>query len=245
MQGFITLDFGNTNPHAGLFQKHEGKWELLKSVPWIDLPIYLPQTGMNPDNSQLVICEVKEREEELIPLLRRGFLLNRVKDYWRGERFAGMPVNYAKTLGEDRLIEAHYCYKSDKSPTLLIDAGTYVTMDIINEKGFQGGYILPGLEAYFSSFQRGERLKELTLNGTLSPELPHETIPAMRDGYSAFGALARELVKLHDIRKVVLTGGSSSRWESFFLNEKVEITNEPNFIHWALLHWMTTQIEPQ
>lgn len=244
MQGLITLDFGNTHPHAGLFHKDGGKWELVKIVPWNELPIFLTQTGMNPDNSQLVLCEVKAREEELLPLLKQGFLLTRLKSYWRGERFAGMPVNYAKTLGEDRLIGAHYCYKTNKTSTLIIDAGTYVTMDLLNESGFQGGYILPGTEAYFSSFSKGDRLRDLSLNASLSSGLPHDTIAAIRDGYNAFGSFALEMIRIHNIKKVVLTGGTAPLWESFFLKENLEIKKEPHLIHWALLHWMTTQIEP-
>lgn len=244
MQGLITLDFGNSHPHAGLFIKNVGKWDLVKVVPLKELPLYLDQLKLNASNSQIVLCEVKEREEELMNLLKQGFLLTRVKDYWRGQRFAGMPVHYAKTLGEDRLIEAHYCYKTDKSPTLLIDAGTYVTMDVVNEAGFQGGYIIPGMEAYFAAFAHGERLRDFNLTANLSNQLPQETLTAMRDSYSAFGALAKELVQKNNIKKVILTGGMASLWESFFTDTNIELKTDPNYIHWSLLQWMTTQIEP-
>ncbi|MFP5387285.1 MAG: type III pantothenate kinase, partial [Bacteriovoracia bacterium] len=116
MQGLITLDFGNTNPHAGLFQKAQEKWELVKVVPLNELQIYLGQLGMSAHNSSVVVCEVKAREDEIQKLQEQGFLVTRVKDYWRGTKFAGMPVHYAKTLGEDRLIEAFYCYKKEKTP---------------------------------------------------------------------------------------------------------------------------------
>ncbi|HXH75764.1 MAG TPA: type III pantothenate kinase [Bacteriovoracaceae bacterium] len=240
MQGLITLDFGNSNPHAGLFQKSTGNWELLKTVPWKELEIYLNQFGMNPDNSQFVLCEVRAREDELLPYQNQGYLITRVREYWRGEKFAGMPVNYARTLGEDRLIEAHYCYKKDKTPTMIIDAGTYVTMDIVNEQGFVGGYIVPGIEAYFSAFSQGDQLKEFKLTANLSSDLPHATMEAMRDSYSAFGSFARETIKSQNIQKVILTGGAASLWESFFTGP-VQI--EKHLIHWAIQHWMTTQIE--
>jgi type III pantothenate kinase len=246
MQGLVTIDFGNTNPHAGLFQKHQGEWNLVKVCPFSELSLYLSQLQLSPRNSQLVLSEVKAREEELNPLLEQGFLLTRVKDYWRGNKFAGMPVNYAQTLGEDRLIQAYYVFKKLKTDVLLIDAGTFVTMDLITNSGFQGGYIFPGLATYQASFQNGELLKSVKLSDSLSPELPKTTAEAMRDSYLAFAALAQKLILEHQIEKIVLTGGQSSLWKQIFDHLKVSVIVEvePTLIHWALQYWMTTQIEP-
>jgi type III pantothenate kinase len=169
-----------------------------------------------------------------------------VKDYWRGQRFAGMPVEYSQTLGEDRLIQAFYVFKKLKSNTLLIDAGTFVTMDVVTRTGFLGGYIVPGARIYGETFQQGELLKSVPLNHSLSAELPHATSEAMRDGYLAFAALAQKLVIEHKLDKILITGGNSSLWEQIFdelkASEIVEV--EVNLIHLALHYWMTTQIEP-
>jgi type III pantothenate kinase len=245
MQGLITLDFGNTNPHAGLFHKAQGEWLLVKVVPLNELPIYLSQLNMSANNSSVVVCEVKSREDEIQKLQEEGFLVTRVKDYWRGNRFAGMPVNYTRTLGEDRLIEAYYCYKKERISTLIIDAGTFVTMDIVNENGFQGGYIIPGARIYLETFGKGEQLKDVTLNLSFTHSLPHETSEAMTESYSAFAALAKRLVKDFSIRRVVITGGFTSLWEEFFKDDKESLVVEAHehLIHWALHYWMTTQIE--
>lgn len=246
MQGLITLDFGNTHPHAGLFQKHGSSWSLVKVVPWAELSLFLSQLKMTPDNSQLVLAEVKPREEELAPLLEQGFLLTRVKDYWRGERFAGMPVNYAKTLGEDRLITTHFAYKSDKTSTLIVDAGTFVTMDVVDGSGLHGGYIIPGTEAYFSVYAQGEQLKEVPIEIGFRPGLPHETSEAITQSYQAFASLARETIMGNGIRKVILTGGQTKLWASYFetLQGSVKVLQDEHLIHHALHHWFTTQIEP-
>lgn len=245
MQGLITLDFGNSNPHAGLFQKVNGAWDLIKVIPLAELALYLNQLGMNANNSSVVVCEVKSREDEIQKLQEQGFLVTRVRDYWRGTKFAGMPVNYAKTLGEDRLIEAFYCYKKHKIPTLLIDAGTFVTMDVVTENGFEGGYIIPGTKAYFEAYGSGEQLKDVALNLSFTHTLPHETAQAITESYSAFAALAKKLMTEHKIQKIVLTGGSTSLWEGFLKseNESAVVEGNPHLIHWALQFWMTTQIE--
>lgn len=77
--------------------------------------------------------------------------------------FFGMPVNYQNTLGNDRLVTSHLVFdliKNDLSPdkAILIDAGTFVTIDFISNKGFEGGYILPGPETLLKSYLRGEQL---------------------------------------------------------------------------------------
>lgn len=245
MQGLVTIDFGNTHPHAGLFQKVQNEWQLIKVCPWNELSIYLDQLGMNPSNSSMVLAEVKAREEELEPYTHQGFLITRVRDYWRGSKFAGMPVNYAKTLGEDRLIQAFYQFKKNKQDTLLLDAGTFLTMDVITREGFVGGYIIPGIENYNSLFSLGEQLKSTEIKHDISVALPHATQEAMRDSYFAFAALAQKLVEEHKIQKILLTGGQMAVWQQIFeqLKLSVVVESDPSLIHWALQYWMTTQIE--
>jgi pantothenate kinase type III len=246
MQGLITLDFGNSHPHAGLFQRVDKTWNLIKVVPLNELQLYLSQLEMSAHNSSVVVCEVKSREEEITKLQEQGFLVTRVKDYWRGTKFAGMPVHYTKTLGEDRLIEAYYSFKKDKTPTLLIDAGTFVTMDVVTSEGFQGGYIIPGTKSYFDTYGNGEQLKAVSLDLNFTHRLPQETANAMTESYLAFAALAKKLIIEHKLQKILLTGGQTALWESFFQNEKegLVVEGHPHLVHWALQYWMTTQIEP-
>lgn len=246
MQGLVTIDFGNTNPHAGLFHKNQNEWQLIKVVPFQELRLYLDQLGMNPNNSSMVLCEVKAREEEIEKLQHEGWLVTRVRDYWRGTKFAGMPVNYAKTLGEDRLIEAFYAFKKLKSNVLLIDAGTFATMDVITRNGFEGGYIIPGIKTFNENFQKGEQLKAVELDQNISGSLPQTTLEAMRDSYFAFAALAQKLISEHNLEKVLITGGNSPLWKHIFdhLKSPAIVEVDTSLIHWALHFWMTTQIEP-
>ncbi len=247
MQGLVTLDFGNSHPHAGLFQKNQGSWGLIKVAPLVELPLYLQQLGMSAHNTSVVVCEVRPREEELTKLMEQGFLVTRVKDYWRGKRFAGMPVDYAATLGEDRLIEAFFAFKKEKISQLIIDAGTFVTMDVVTENGFEGGYIIPGLNAFCETFGKGEQLKAVSLEALPSFALPKDTAGAMIGSYTAFAALAKKLVLERGLRKIVITGGQGEIWRGFFedLGDAPVVEITPHLIHWALHFWMTTQIEPQ
>jgi type III pantothenate kinase len=245
MQGLITIDFGNTNPHAGLFKKNKNGWKLITVTPWERLTQQLAEHQLSADNSSMILSEVKPREDELMPYLQQGYLLNRIKDYWKGSSFAGMPVNYAHTIGEDRLIQAFYIFKKIKESVLLIDAGTYLTLDIIDQQGFKGGYIVPGIQKYFDSFQQGEFIKAVSLDHNFNDQLPHSTKEAMRDSYLAFAALVQKLVKDHKIQKILVTGGQGVIWKNLLsdLESTVSVQLEDDLIHWAMHYWMTTQIE--
>lgn len=246
MQGLVTLDLGNTNPHAGLFQKAEGVWSLQKVVPLFEISNHLNELEITAHNSSIVVSEVKSQIEEIQKLQEQGFLITKVKDYWRGNKFSGMPVHYATTLGEDRLIQAFYCFKKFKTNSLIIDAGTFLTLDIVNESGFQGGFIAPGLSAYFSVYQKGEQLKSLNFSSNFSFSLPKDTISAMSLSYLAFVELAKGLIIKEKVQNVFVTGGGTELWKDFLkdVQDQREIINEPNLIHHALHFWMTTQIEP-
>lgn len=245
MQGLVTIDFGNTHPHAGLFQKNQNSWQLIKICPWNELSLYLTQLEMNASNTSMVLSQVKAREEQLATLQQQGFHITRVSEYWRGQRFAGMPVNYAQTLGEDRLIQAFYAFKKLKQNVLLLDAGTFLTMDVITSSGFMGGYIVPGIENYNSLFTKGEQLKDTEIDKALSSHLPQSTKDAMRDSYFAFAALAQKLSTDHKIDKILLTGGNYAFWKRIFdqLQLSVIVEEDPTLIHLALQYWMMTQIE--
>lgn len=246
MQGLVTLDFGNSHPHAGLFSKDQSGWRLNRVVPFADLQSALTEEALTPDNTNFVLSEVRSRDEELTPYLNQGYLLTRVKEYWRGRMFAGMPVNYAQTLGEDRLIQAFYVFKKFKSRSIIVDAGSYTTLDVLSDEGFKGGYILPGLRNYFSSFEAGELLKGVERERSLNLDLPHDTKTAMSSSYQAFGALLHNLIEQHKIQAVYLTGGDLDFWQEILDDSRpsLEILPEPHLIHQALFHWFTTQIEP-
>lgn len=245
MQGLITLDFGNTHATAGILSLAKD-FTLIKKVPLAELKLYLSQLGLSAHNAQIVLSDVKPREEELKPFIEEGFLLTRVKDYWRGKKFHGMNVDYAESLGEDRLISAFFAYKKFKTNVLIIDAGTFVTMDVVTPEGFRGGYIIPGTETYFSTYQRGENLRRYELFTKTSADLPHDSESAMALSYSAFAALARKLISEQQIQKVLITGGASSVWEGLLRDLKPSpvVETHPDLIHSALHYWMTTQIEP-
>ncbi len=243
----VTLDFGNSHPHAGLFEYKNSTLEFLETIPLSKLKNKLAELSWTCHDTQFVLSQVKAYDDELNVFVDEGFVVTRLRDYWRGSRFAGMPVDYAHSLGEDRLIQAFYLFKNKKfnKPLCLIDAGTYTTIDFITENGFVGGYIAPGIAAYPSVYSRGENLKTRELDlSSFNNELPHQTELAMSDTYGAYASLASFWAQKLKIRSFILTGGSASYWEkSLPAFMDCDLQNDPNLIHYALYYWYSTQIQ--
>lgn len=243
----VTLDFGNSHPHAGLFEYKSSEFTFLQSIPLNQLKAKLDRLNWSAHNTQLVLSQVRAYDDDLNALVDEGFVVTSIRDYWKGNKFAGMPVNYANSLGEDRLIQAFYLFKNKKfnKPLCLIDAGTYTTMDFITSDGLVGGYIAPGISAYPSVYNRGENLKSRELDlSFFKNELPHQTEEAMSNSYGAFPAFASFWAQKLKIQNFILTGGSHSYWENAlpsFLN--CDLQTEPDLIHYSLHYWYTTQIQ--
>ena len=241
----VTLDFGNSHPHAGLFEYKDLKSQFVKAIPLTHLKDELARLNWTGHNTQLVLSEVRKYDQELDGFIEDNFVLTRVRDYWKGNRFAGMPVDYAHSLGEDRLIQAYYLYKKFPRPLCLIDAGTYTTIDFITDQGFVGGYIAPGIAAYPKVYSRGENLKDRELNlEQFKNELPHQTEDALSESYGAFTALASYWAQKLKIQKFMITGGSAPYWNSALSSfADYDLQTDPNLIHYSLHYWYSTQIQ--
>ncbi len=228
----FTLDLGNSNPHVGHFESGR----LLEVMTWNEFRKKWPanklssqqliksQVGNNPEGLEdyLVFCQEVPKLEKL--------------------RFLEMPVFYSETLGFDRLYQAYLAYKKFAStgPVAVIDAGTFITMDLIDSKGFQGGYIFPGLTPFLSSYRQGSQLPALKLDHWQSAEnLPQTTEAAILQATQFYlQKIVSGFLDQTSPAKLILTGGAHGLIESALKNEKllkkVELVSEPHFIHEAL-----------
>jgi len=114
------------------------------------------------------------------------------------------------TLGVDRkaLCLSH-------SEGIFIDAGSAITVDVVEKGKYLGGFILPGLKAYISSYKSISPILDVALNR----ELSLETLPGTtKDGIS-YGIIAsiKALIDKHAHgKKLYFTGGDGAFLSSFF-----------------------------
>ncbi len=242
----LALDFGNTHAHATLY-RHGA---LLRRGVLADVNAWLTELGLSYGEVAGALVKVKSYDVELAPHLEQGLLCERVADYWRGERFAGMPVHYAKSLGEDRLISAWWAYKELKKPVLLINAGTFLTIDVVNEEGFQGGFILPGLHALLAPLAGGAQLftPPLSIAGALvrGEALPQQTEDALQGVVLAVLALVQRLCLRWNVQETLLTGGSAEALAPALkaLLHELPLTQREDLVTWALHEWYRRNIAP-
>jgi type III pantothenate kinase len=220
-----TIDRGNSHPHVGKFEAGQ----LIGVYPLNDREHFRPSS-----QDEAIIANVGQGELEL-PKFKK---ISDVKNFRRGDHFLDMPVHYSESLGADRLAVAYYVWKKTaKHPTLIIDAGTFLTADIVSASGFQGGLILPGPQTMLASYARGARLPQVKISENhFSPtSLPRNTEEAIASAVAA--AMAGAISSIATLGKpcsLVLTGGQADTVLPLIKQLKLETNSDPHLIHHAL-----------
>jgi len=243
----VTLDFGNSHARATLFRHGE----LVAKSAAEEVASLLRSHGLTAGDVSGVLCQVKAYPEAWNALHQQGLLVDKIADYWRGEKFAGMPVHYARTLGEDRLVAAWYAFKKFPSPTLMIDAGSFLTLDVISAEGFLGGYILPGLGKQSDALAEGAQLSAQSFTNVekellRGDALPHTTAEALAAVALAYAGLVQKLIMRWGVSQVVLTGGDAATIASWLRQLETNLTLhlEPDWLPRALCEWHRRNISP-
>ena len=148
---WLAIDIGNTNIHIGIFEddvlhssysvKSEFPRPLLENLE----NTLNPATLTKPQ--AVIISSVNPKVEVfIVEYIQKYFFVN--------SQFIGrdipipMPVltDQPERVGVDRLVNALAAFERTKSWTIVVDAGTAITVDVINDNGaFMGGIIAPGM----------------------------------------------------------------------------------------------------
>jgi type III pantothenate kinase len=129
-------------------------------------------------------------------------------------------VQYRERVGIDRLLNAVAALSrvGNPQPSIIVDAGSAVTVDWVSEKGvFQGGAIFPGFRLMSRSLKFDTAQLPLVHVTETNPRLPGKnTEMAIQAGIfwavaGGIKALIRQLVARHGStdRKIFLTGGDA------------------------------------
>ncbi|MBC7430066.1 MAG: type III pantothenate kinase [Bacteriovorax sp.] len=214
----VTIDNGNTHPHAGLFESG-----VLKGVVPIDK--YVPES-----DDYILIASVGQTLK-----IKPSFDLKSKRTM---SHFFDMRVHYSQTLGEDRLIAGYGVYKKIKSAerVLLIDAGTFITCDLITNDGFQGGYIFPGISRFLKIYSYSAQLPLLSKDQLYSEndDLPRSTEEAIIKATEIYlKSSIEQVITKTSPDKIVFTGGNASSIKNL-ISLKVRSETDRHLIHSAL-----------
>jgi len=154
----------------------------------------------------------KYREKELLYIIVKHQLTKQIEEIknWKNISSSLKIDGEYDTMGVDRkaLCLSH-------KDGVFVDAGSAITVDVMKEGIYQGGYIFPGIKAMLESYKNISPVLDTELNEMISLEqLPTTT----KDGIS-YGIIAsiKALIDKHaEKQKLYFTGGDGKFLSSFF-----------------------------
>lgn len=224
----IAIDIGNTNINIGLFLKDEE--QSIESIPgdseakitkalksaWGKIPISKSSKEKKRDGV-IVVSSVKPVWTALLRKIAKEQLGEKVILIGKNIPLPiSIWVDEPLKVGTDRLIAAAAAYAVVEDAVVVVDFGTAMTIDLVDENGvFQGGVICPGFE------MKAESLKKCTAQlpqvKVTKPQGPYgkNTNDAINCGlyYAAVGTMEeiirRYAEKIGRWPQTVLTGASA------------------------------------
>jgi type III pantothenate kinase len=121
---------------------------------------------------------------------------------------------YYDTMGIDRVMACEAVRDG-----VVVDAGSAITVDVVRQGGFEGGFIYPGVAALHETYRRISPRLAYSFNFDMQlDKMPKNTPDAIT--YGAFGLLAKE-IRSYGL-PVYLTGGDASALIPFFAQAALE-----------------------
>lgn len=191
----ILCDIGNTYLHFYDFNKI-----------WKNLPNNIDKKFLNSDIYYISVNS--ENEQKLLKKHKKSYNMAKIIE---------LNTSY-HGLGIDRKA-ACVCIQDG----VIIDAGTAITIDVMENGIHKGGYILPGLASYTKSYKNISLALDKQINFGIDLDmLPNDTQSAI-----SFGVMRSIILSIKDTirdKKAYFTGGDGKFLAKFF--EKEGIYNE-------------------
>jgi type III pantothenate kinase len=183
------------------WQAQADDWSLSSSATWAI-------AGVHPARRTRLAAWIRRRGDNVAVLAD-----------WKSLPLA-IAVPKPESVGIDRLLDAvaANALRDSERPAIVVDAGSAVTVDWIDETGaFQGGAILPGFALMAKALHDYTALLPLIETPRRLPELPgRETLPALEAGvfWAVAGGVqavvAEYVEKSERLPHVFLTGGDAA-----------------------------------
>jgi type III pantothenate kinase len=206
-----SIDIGNSQVKIGLFKEDE----LLKAenVETSSILKYLREN----DVSNLIISSVTEDNSVITEL---------VKDYknlleLKSDTPVPLKIDYEtpNTLGIDRVAAAVGAINNFQGPLVVVDAGSCITCDLIDEKNiFRGGTISPGLQMRLQAMHTFTFKLPLLKLATPKQLIGRSTDDAMLSGVvngsrQEITGIIGEYQKKHPDLMVIICGGDANYFD--------------------------------
>lgn len=225
----LIVDIGNTQIKAGLFENNQLVQLEISTLGEMEFVSSLVSKHENICN--VIISSVRKYPEELISALK---LDCKAVLFFNSEIQTPLENLYESksTLGYDRLAAcagAHGLHEGKN--ILVIDAGTAITFDFVNDKGqYLGGCISPGLKMRFKALHEfTQKLPELSRDenfNLIGKNTNDAIISGVQNGLIfEIDAYINNLKAKHSDLRVIITGGDA-HFLTKLLNNKADLNPE-------------------
>lgn len=235
----LTIDQGNSSAKGVLWEGPEIIDTVRMDGSAIEDLLPLLERG---EADGCAYCSVRHTDAKFLESLRRlvdGRLLVLTAS-------VALPVNVnygsRSTLGNDRVAAA--VGASELCPgeaALVVDAGTAMTLDVIDEEGnFMGGNIAPGMRLRFKCLRtETDQLPLVDCDGPVSV-FGHDTVSAIRAGVA--GGMACEIAdsfrmagQMYGCRRIILTGSDGERLLPLLVHRGLPVEKDVNLVGRGLM----------
>ncbi len=240
----LVIDEGNTFTKLGVFDK--GKMIHFNSCKILD-EIQLKKDNYLNNIDKVIVSSVKENYQETNSFIKKTGL-DKISQILILNGNTPLPVknNYEtpESLGKDRiaaLVGASTLYEG--CPKLVIDAGTAITIDLLDENNcFTGGNISPGIQTRFNSLHQNTKLLPLLKIDTSSNFMGLNTKQAICSGVQngvifEIESYINHFTNLNINTKTILTGGDADFFAKklknrIFVNSNLVLTGLNNILEY-------------
>lgn len=218
----LVIDIGNTRTKFSIC--HHG--DVLKTRPVKEfLPSHIDALQLEYDGlNQAILSSVKDYPEELKTALQLKF-----KTFVELGPDTPLPIENCyeskETLGKDRIaavVGAFHIYP--KSNVLIIDAGTAITYDFLNEDGkYLGGNISPGLEMRFKALNtftgKLPKIERAEFNKLYGKTTEQAIRAGVQNGFFfEIDSTITSFKEFYNNLKVIITGGDAEFFDNKLKN---------------------------
>lgn len=121
---------------------------------------------------------------------------------------------YYKTMGIDRVVALQSI-----DDGVVVDAGSAITVDLVEMGHFRGGFISPGIQALGETYRNISPNLDYSFNFELAlDKMPKNSPDAIT--YGSLGLLAREIMGYE--KQIILTGGDALKLKPLFKDAIVD-----------------------
>ena len=221
----FTIDHGNSN--SSILKWKDNCFSLERDISNTEIPVIISSVSKN--------------------ISPKGHI--NVKDIKNLNSIMPFEVSYPNSLGVDRLMCAlgAYTLKSTYENILIIDAGTFTTIDLLFNNTFRGGMILPGDDILNESYLKGSELYQKHFEYSKNAYPLKSTEDSIQKSVPfLLQATYEKILRDHPIDRIFLTGGNYSFHEkiiSSIITTSIKISCDPFLVHKGLHELYKTKLK--